>query len=102
MKKTWVTAKELASLLQVSIKTVRRAYRNGEIPMVRFRHMVRFDLAQVRRAMARNGRSRMRRLNGNSTLRGAIAGQGRRRAQQKRPRSVKRGRNFQDSKRRVS
>ena len=90
MKKTWLTAKELATLLQVSLKTVRRAYRNGEIPMVLFRHMVRFDLAQVRRVMARNGRSRMRRLNGNSTQQGATAGQGRRRAP-KSPRSVKRG-----------
>ena len=85
MKKTWLTAKELAALLQVSIKTVRRAYRNGEIPMARFRHMVRFDLAQVRRVMARNGRSCMRRLNGNSTPQGATAGQGRRRALQNAP-----------------
>jgi excisionase family DNA binding protein len=90
MKKTWLTAKELASLLQVSIKTVRRAYRTGEIPMARFRHMVRFDLAEVRRAMKRNGRSRLRRLNGTSTLQGATAGASRRRAP-KRPRSVKRG-----------
>ena len=51
MKKTWLTAQELASLLQVSLKTVRRAYRNGEIPMVRFRHMVRFDLEDVKRVM---------------------------------------------------
>jgi excisionase family DNA binding protein len=101
MKKTWLTAKELATLLQVSIKTVRRAYRNGEIPMSRFRHMVRFDLAQVRRTMARNGRSRVRRLNGGVTQQGATAGQGRRRAR-KSPRTVKRGRNFQGSKRRVS
>ncbi|MEI8015299.1 MAG: helix-turn-helix domain-containing protein [Nitrospira sp.] len=101
MKKTWLTAQELAVLLQVSLKTVRRAYRNGEIPMVFFRHMVRFDLAKVRRAMERNGRSRMRRLNGNSGRAGATAGQGRRRAP-KSPRTVKRGRNFQGSKRRVS
>jgi len=90
MKNTWLTTKELAALLQVSIKTVRRAYRNGEIPMVLFRHMVRFDLAQVRRVMARNGRSRLRRLNGNATPQGAIAGASRRRAP-KSPRSVKRG-----------
>jgi len=90
MKKTWLTAKELALLLQVSLKTVRRAYRNGEIPMVRFRHMVRFNLAKVQRAMERNGRSRMRRLNGTSTPQGAIAGASRRRAP-KSPRTVKRG-----------
>ena len=90
MKKSWLTAQELASLLQVSLKTVRRAYRTGEIPMVRFRHMVRFNLAKVQRAMERNGRSRLRRLNGNATPQGATAGQGRRRAP-KSPRSVKRG-----------
>ena len=101
MKKSWLTAKELAKLLQVSLKTVRRAYLNGEIPMARFRNMVRFDLVQVRRTMARNGRSRVRRLNGTSTPQGATAGQGRRRAP-KSPRTVKRGRNFQGSKRRVS
>jgi hypothetical protein len=57
--------------------------------------MARFDLAKVRRAMERNGRSRMRRLNGTSTPQGAIAGASRRRAQQKRPRLVKRGRSWQ-------
>ena len=57
MKKTWLTAKELAALLQVSIKTVRRAYRNGEIPMVRFRKMVRFDLEQVTTGRAAGGSS---------------------------------------------
>ncbi|NOT23091.1 MAG: helix-turn-helix domain-containing protein [Nitrospiraceae bacterium] len=90
MKKTWLTAKELATLLQVSIKTVRRAYRNGEIPMVRFRHMVRFNLAKVQRSMERDGRSRLRRLNSNSGITGAIAGDSRRRAP-KSPRTVKRG-----------
>ena len=47
--------------------------------------MARFNLAQVRRAMKRNGQSRMRRLNGNSTSQGAIAGASRRRAPQKPP-----------------
>ncbi|MDP2381892.1 MAG: helix-turn-helix domain-containing protein [Nitrospirota bacterium] len=51
MKKTWLITNELAALLQVSIKTIRRAYRNGEIPIVRFRRMVRFDLEDVRRVM---------------------------------------------------
>ncbi|HSL04320.1 MAG TPA: helix-turn-helix domain-containing protein [Nitrospiraceae bacterium] len=74
MKNTWLTARELAVLLQVSLKTVRRAYRNGEIPMVRFRHMVRFNLVKVQRAMERIGRSRMRRLNGKSTTQAATGG----------------------------
>jgi excisionase family DNA binding protein len=100
MKKTWLTAKELATLLQVSIKTVRRAYRNGEIPMVRFRHMVRFDLEQVRRVVQREVvRPSLRVIVDRE--RSATAGQGRRRAP-KSPRSVKRGRNFQGSSRRVS
>ena len=94
MKTTWLTAQELAALLQVSLKTVRRAYRTGEIPMARFRHMVRFDLAKIRRVMERSGRSRLRRLNGTSIPQGATAGASRRRAP-KCPRSVKRGRLFQ-------
>lgn len=51
MKKSWVTAKELALLLRVSEKTVRRAYRNGEIPIARFRNLIRIDLDAVRQVM---------------------------------------------------
>ena len=84
MKKTWLTAQELASLLQVSLKTVRRAYRNGEIPMVRFRHMVRFDLEDVKRVMQQKiVRPRLRVVA--SRKQGAIAGQGRQRAPQPAP-----------------
>jgi hypothetical protein len=92
MKRVLLTVKELAAELRMSVKSVQRGYRSGEIPVQWLRRMARFDLAQVRRAMVHNGRSRMRRLNGNSTPPGATAGQGRRRAQQKSPRSVKRGR----------
>jgi excisionase family DNA binding protein len=89
MKKTWLTAKELAALLQVSIKTVRRAYRNGEIPMVRFRHLVRFDLEQVTRVVQQDGvRPSLRAVAPREQ--GATAGQGRRRAPNS-PRSVRRG-----------
>ena len=102
MKKDLLTVKELAAELRMRSKAIRWAYRKGEIPVQWLGRMARFDLAKVRRAMERNGRSRMRRLNGNSTPQGAIAGASRRRAPQKRPRSVKRGRNFQGSKRRVS
>ena len=84
MKKTWLTAQELASLLQVSLKTVRRAYRSGEIPMVRFRHMVRFDLEEVKRVMQQKiVRPRLRVVA--SRKQGAIAGQGRQRAPQPAP-----------------
>jgi hypothetical protein len=98
MQKELLTVKELAAELRMSLKSIQRAYRKEEIPVQWLGRMARFDLTQVRRAMARNGRSRMRRLNGTSTPQGAS----RRRAAKKRPRSVKRGRNFQGSKWRVS
>jgi hypothetical protein len=101
MKKDALTVKELAAELRMSPKSIQRAYRKEEIPVEWLGRMARFNLSEVRRAMKRNGQSPMRRLNGNSIPQGATAGQGRRRAQQKRPRSVKRGRNFQGSKRRV-
>ena len=101
MKKELLTVKELAAELRMSLKSIQRAYRKEEIPVQWLGRMARFDLAEVRRAMKRNGRIRMRRLNGNATLQGATAGQGRRRARTS-PRSVKRGRNFQDSSRRDS
>ena len=102
MKKDLLTVKELAAELRMSPKSIQRAYRKEEIPVQWLGRMARFNLAKVQRAMERNGRSRMRRLNGRSTSQSATAGQGRRRAQQKRPRSVKRGRNFHGSTRRVS
>jgi len=99
MKKDTLTVKELAAELRMSPKSIQRAYRKEKIPVQWLGRMARFDLAEVQRAMKRNGRSRMRRLNGNVTQQGATAGQGRRRAP-KSPRSVKRGRNFQGSSRR--
>jgi hypothetical protein len=97
-KKELLTVKELAAELRMSPKSIQRAYRKEEIPVQWLGRMARFNLAKVQRAMERNGLSRMRRLNGNSTPHGAS----RRRAAKKRPRSVKRGRNFQDSSRRDS
>ena len=85
MKKDVLTVKELAAELRMSPKSIQRAYRKGEIPVQWLGRMARFDLAQVRRAMERNGRSRMLRLNGNLTPQGATAGQGRRRALQNAP-----------------
>ena len=101
MTKELLTVKELAAELRMSPKSIQRAYRKEEIPVEWLCRMARFNLAHVRRAMARNGRSRMRRLNGNSIQQGAIAGASWRRAAKKSPRSVKRGRNFQGSSRRV-
>ena len=102
MKKELLTVKELAAELRMSPKSIQRAYRKEEIPVQWLGRMARFNLVKVQRAMERNGRTRMRCLNGNSTPQGAIAGASRRRAAKKSPRSVKRGRNFQGSKRRVS
>ena len=81
MKKTWLTTNELAALLQVSIKTIRRAYRNGEIPIVRFRRMVRFDLEEARRVM----QQKSIRPNLRVAPQRATAGMSRRRAQHKAP-----------------
>jgi len=81
MKKTWLTTNELAALLQVSIKTIRRAYRNGEIPIVRFRRMVRFDLEDVRRVM----QQKSIRPNLRVTAQRATGGASRRRAQPNAP-----------------
>jgi hypothetical protein len=94
MNKELFTVKELAAELRMSPKSIQRAYRKEEIPGQWLGRMARFDLVKVRRAMARNGRSRMRRLNGTSTPQGATAGQGRRRAR-KSPRSVRRGLSLQ-------
>ena len=68
MKKDLLTVKELAAELRMSVKSIQRGYRKGDIPVQWMCRMARFDLAKVRRAMERNGRSRMRRLNGNATL----------------------------------
>ena len=84
-KKELHTVKELAAELRVSPKSIQRAYRKEEIPVEWLGRMARFNLAKVQRAMERNGRSRMLRLNNKSTLRGAIAGQGRQRAPQPAP-----------------
>ena len=102
MKKDLLTVKELAAELRMSVKSIQRGYRSGEIPVQWLRRMARFDLAKVRRAMERNGRSRVLRLNGKSDS--AERDRRPRPAARpaKRPRSVKRGRNFQDSPRRLS
>lgn len=100
MNKSWLTARQLAALLNVSVKTVRRAYRNGEIPIVRFRRMVRFDLEHVQQAMQGHVRPHSRDGQAGMASGRAAGGTRRRRAEPDSPRSVKRGRNFQSSPRR--
>ena len=100
MKKELLTVKELAAELRMSPKSIQRAYRKEEIPVQWLGRMARFNLAKVQRAMERNGRHRMRRLNGNSVSAGAIAGASRRRARNS-PRTVRRGLVSQRSRRTI-
>ena len=52
-KKELLTVKELAAELRMSVKSIQRAYREGDIPVQWLRRMARFNLAQVQRAMER-------------------------------------------------
>ena len=73
-KRELLTVKELAADLRVSLKSIQRAYRKGEIPVQWLGRMARFDLAKVQRAMERNGRSRMLRLDSTASRQGATGG----------------------------
>jgi excisionase family DNA binding protein len=99
MKPTLLSVKELAQELGISTDSVYRAYRKKEIPAEQINRMIRFNLEKVHRAMEKKANAMP---NSQRSQQGATAGQGRRRAQQKSPRSVKRGRKFQGSSRRVS
>ncbi len=66
MRRELLTVKELAAELRMSVKSIQRAYRKGEIPVQWVCRMARFDLEKVRLAMERNGEGRVLRLNGNS------------------------------------
>ena len=62
MKKELLTVKEFAAELRMSVKSIQRAYRQGEIPVQWLRRMARLNLAKVQRAMeGRRGQSRLRR-----------------------------------------
>ncbi len=92
MEQTWLTVDELAAVLKVSSKSIRRAYRKGEIPVDRFCRFVRFDLERVKEALKAKGHSLTfvgsTRKDGQ---RSATGGGSRRRAQQTRPRLGKTG-----------
>ena len=62
MKKELLTVKELAAELCMSPKSIQRAYRKGESPGQWLGRMARFNLAEVRRAMARKVNSVDRRF----------------------------------------
>jgi hypothetical protein len=55
MEQTWLTVDGLAAALKVSPKSIRRAYRKGEIPVDRFCRFVRFDLERVKEALKARG-----------------------------------------------
>ena len=101
MKKSWLTVDELAAELKVSVKSIRRAYRKGEIPVDRFCRFVRFDLERVKEALQAKG-------HGSSLFvpqkkrgqRSATGGASRRRAQRTRPRLGKTGASIAQSPRR--
>jgi excisionase family DNA binding protein len=101
MEQTWLTVDELAAVLKVSSKSIRRAYRKGEIPVDRFCRFVRFDLERVKEALQAKG-------HGSSLFvpqkkrgqRSATGGDRRRRAQPTRPRLGKTGASIAQTSRR--
>ncbi|MBX9657488.1 MAG: helix-turn-helix domain-containing protein [Nitrospiraceae bacterium] len=53
-----VSIKELAELIGISTDTIRRAFRKGEIPAIRVKTALRFDLNEVLLYMQRNAEAR--------------------------------------------
>jgi excisionase family DNA binding protein len=92
MEQTWLTVDELAAVLKVSPKSIRRAYRKGEIPVDRFCRFVRFDLERVKEALQAKGHgSSLLVPQKKSGQRSATGGNSRRRAQRTSPRLGKTG-----------
>ena len=58
MKTNNLSIKELAAFIGVSMDTIRRAVRRGEIPATRVGTTLRFDLQEVRTSMQRNAEAR--------------------------------------------
>ena len=92
MEHTWLTVDELAAVLKVSPKSIRRAYRKGEIPVDRFCRFVRFDLERVKEALKAKGHDlTVVEAGKNVAQRSATGGDSGRRAQPTRPRLGKTG-----------
>ncbi|ULA67146.1 MAG: HTH17 domain-containing protein [Nitrospira sp.] len=92
MEQTWLTVDELASALKVSRKSIRRAYRKGEIPVDRFCRFVWFDLERVKEWLKAKGHDVIIVVpTKNEGQRSATGGGNRRRAQPTRPRLGKTG-----------
>ncbi len=91
MNKVLLTAEELAAVLQISVKSIRRAYWKGEIPVERVCRFVRFDLEAVKAALRENGQVPFLGTMSGRRRRSATGGESRRRAQRARPRLGKTG-----------
>ena len=92
-----LTVKDFAQEFGVSVESFRQAYLIAEIPAHRIsKH------AAIRPGTNSANLFIQAVVYDRTTTRRAIAGQGRRRAQQEGPRSVKRGRNFHGSSRRIT
>ena len=91
MTTAWLTVKELARFFNVSEKSIRRAYRKGEIPFERFCRCVRFDLEQVKEALKQTRHGKTRSFTLKLGRRSATDGTSRRRARPTSPRLGKTG-----------
>ncbi len=91
MKTLLLTIDQLAAILQISVKSIRRAYRKGQIPVERICRFVRFDLERVKEAMQDNGLGRSPFISREPGQRSATGGASRRRTQRTRPRLGKTG-----------
>jgi hypothetical protein len=58
MKTSDLSIKELAAIIGVSTDTIRRAYRRGEIPAIRVKTALWFDLHKILTCMERNAEAR--------------------------------------------
>ncbi len=99
-KKELLTVKELAAELRMSVKTIQRAYREGDILVQWLRRIARFNLAQSPTGDGTQWTKPHAPSQYQVNCAGRDRRRSRRRAQQNRPRSVKRGRNFHGSLRR--
>lgn len=97
MKRRFLSVKELAEELGVHEDTIYRAHLKKLIPVKKVCKVLRFDLEKVLKAFAAHASEKRPK----QRTRRATDGASRRRAR-KSPRSVKRGRNFQGSSRRLS
>jgi excisionase family DNA binding protein len=87
MKRRFLSVKELAEELGVHEDTIYRAQLKNVIPVQKVSEVLRFDLNQVLKAFASHASEKQPA----QSKRRATGGESRRRAQQKCPRSVKRG-----------